>query len=45
MTWQRERLHAIYGMPSQTLLFRAFAAGQGQITTVRSIPLLSPDVP
>jgi hypothetical protein len=41
----RERLHAIHGMPSRTLLLRAFAAGQRQITTARSIPLLSPAVP
>ena len=32
-------------LASQTLLFRAFAPGQRQITTVRSIPLLSSDVP
>ena len=38
-------LHAIYGMPWRTLLLRAFAAGQGQSTTVRWVPLLSLAVP
>jgi len=38
-------LHAIYGMPWRTPLLGAFAAGQGQSTTVRWAPLLSLAVP
>jgi hypothetical protein len=38
-------LHAIHGMPWRTPLLRAFAAGQGQITTARWAPLLSLVVP
>jgi hypothetical protein len=38
-------LHAIRGMPWRTLLLGAFAAGQGQSTTVRWAPLLSLAVP
>jgi hypothetical protein len=40
-----DALHAIYGMPPRTLLLPAFAAGQSQITTDRSAPLLSLAVP
>jgi hypothetical protein len=38
-------LHAIGGMPWRTPLLGAFAAGQGQSTTVRWTPLLSLAVP
>jgi hypothetical protein len=38
-------LHAIHGMPWRTPLLGAFAAGQGQSTTVRWAPLLSLAVP
>ena len=38
-------LHAIHGMPPRTLLLPSVNAGQSQISTDRSIPLLSPDVP
>jgi hypothetical protein len=38
-------LHAIHGMRLPMPLLRAFGAGQSQITTARSIPLLSPHVP
>jgi hypothetical protein len=38
-------LHAIHGMPSRTLLLLSIRAGQGQITTSRLEPLLSPGVP
>jgi hypothetical protein len=38
-------LYAIDGMPSRTLLLRAFAAGQGQRIIARCEPLLSLAVP
>jgi hypothetical protein len=38
-------LHVIHGTPLRTPLLGAFAAGQREITTTRSVPLLSPAVP